>query len=233
MTGAALTNRNDDWPDRPSLSPSHGKTPVSPRPPIASPTGGNDGTMWAEPAGPLKPELCAGSGPRRRPRISRHARREPQEPDSCHGAWQRGPRYGLPGPECSGTRLAPRPQQTLSPASPAQAAWQRRGRAVAAKSDASDGAVPNRPSAAPARAVVLTSLIQLVGVAMNLRLRHRRSLRAIERNLADSDPSLTKLFSAFTVLAQGEERGRAEQIKARPLRALARRLAVNVRSHLH
>lgn len=126
-----------------------------------------------------------------------------------------------------------RPQQTLSPASPAQAAWQRRGRAVAAKSDASDGAAPNRPSAAPARAVVLTSLIQLVGVAMNLRLRHRRSLRAIERNLADSDPSLTKLFSAFTDRAPGEERGRAENVKARPLRALARRLAVNVRSHMH
>ena len=96
---------------------------------------------------------------------------------------------------------------------------------MAAKSDASDGAAPNRPSAAPARAVLLTSLIQLVGVAMNLRLRHRRSLRAIERNLADSDPPLTELFSAFTVLAQGEERGRAEKVKARSLRALARRLA--------
>ena len=95
-----------------------------------------------------------------------------------------------------------------------------------AKSDASDEAAPGRPSAAPARAVVLTSLIQLVAVAMNLRLRHRRSLRAIERNLADSDPSLTKLFYTFTVLAQGEERGRAEKVKARPLRALAHRLAV-------
>jgi hypothetical protein len=73
--------------------------------------------------------------------------------------------------------------------------------------------------------LVLTSLFQLVPVAMNLRLRHRRTLRAIERNLADSDPSLTKLFSTFTVLAQGEERGRAEKVKARPLRALARRLA--------
>jgi hypothetical protein len=96
---------------------------------------------------------------------------------------------------------------------------------VEAKSDASDEAAPGRPSAAPARAVVLTSLIQLVAVAMNLRLRHRRSLRAIERNLADSDPSLTKLFSTFTVLAGGEERGRAEQVQARPLRALAHRLA--------
>lgn len=62
---------------------------------------------------------------------------------------------------------------------------------MAANSDASDGAAPNRPSIAPARAVVLTSLIQLVAIAMNVRLRHRRSLRAIERNLADSDPSLT------------------------------------------
>ena len=96
---------------------------------------------------------------------------------------------------------------------------------MAANSDAPDGAAPGRPPIAPARAVVLTSLFQLVAVAMNLRLRHRRTLRAIERNLADSDPPLTELFSAFTVLAQGEERGRAEKVKARPLRALARRLA--------
>jgi hypothetical protein len=68
---------------------------------------------------------------------------------------------------------------------------------VAANSDASDGAAPNRPSIAPARAVVLTSLIQLVAIAMNLRLRHRRSLRAIERNLADSDPSLTNLSASL------------------------------------
>lgn len=96
---------------------------------------------------------------------------------------------------------------------------------MAAKSDASDGAAPNRPSAAPARAVVLTSLIQLVGVAMNLRLRHRRTLHAIERNLANSDPTLIKLFSTFTALAQDEESERAEKVKARSLRALVRRLA--------
>ena len=98
---------------------------------------------------------------------------------------------------------------------------------MAAKSDAPAGAAPGRPSIAPTRAVVLTSLIQLVAIAMNLRLRHRRSLRAIERNLADSDPSLTKLFFTFTILAQGEEQGQgqAEKVKARPLRALARRLA--------
>jgi hypothetical protein len=104
--------------------------------------------------------------------------------------------------------------------SPATEGW-----AVAAKSDTPDGAAPSRPSIAPARSVVLTSLLQRVPVAMNLRWRHRRSLRAIERNLADSDPSLTKLFSTITVPGQGEERGRAEKVKARPLRAPARRLA--------
>jgi hypothetical protein len=55
--------------------------------------------------------------------------------------------------------------------------------------------------------VILTSLIQLVAVATNPRLRPRRSLRAIERNLAASDPSLTKLFPTFTVLAEGDKRG--------------------------
>lgn len=89
---------------------------------------------------------------------------------------------------------------------------------MAANSDASDGAAPNRPSIAPARAVVLTSLIQLVAIAMNLRLRHRRSLRAIERNLADSDPSLTKLFSTFTDRAQGEESGRADRVAVHAVR---------------
>jgi hypothetical protein len=152
MTAAALKSWNDDWPGRPSVTPSHlqdpGLAPATDR----SATGGNEGTTWAE----------------------------------------------RPGSE---------------------------GSAVAAKSDASGGAAPGRPSAAPARAVVLTSLIQLVAVAMNLRFRHRRSLRAIERDLAASDPSLTKVFSTFTVLAQGEERGRAVEVKARPLRALARRLA--------
>jgi hypothetical protein len=36
---------------------------------------------------------------------------------------------------------------------------------------------------------------------------------------------MSQLFSTFTDRAQGEERGRAENVKARPLRALARRLA--------
>jgi hypothetical protein len=68
-------------------------------------------------------------------------------------------------------------------------------------------------------------LIQRVTVAMNLRLRPRWSLRDIEQDLTASDPSGTHLFSTFTLLAHDEERGPAEQIKARPLRALARWLA--------
>lgn len=162
MTGTVLKSRNDDWPHRPSLTPSHSKTPVSPR--------ATD-------------------------RIA-HRRQRRHECGRSRGGGPSG----------------------------VQAAWQRGG-AVAATSDAPDGAAPSPPSIAPARAVVLTSLFQLVAVAMNLRLRHRRSLRAIERNLADSDPRLAKLFAAFTVLAHGEERGRAEKVKARPMRALARRLA--------
>jgi hypothetical protein len=77
--------------------------------------------------------------------------------------------------------------------------------------------VPGRPAAAARAGLVLTRLI--------LRLRPRRSLRAIEQDLAASDPSLTHLFSIFTLLAQGEERGPAAEIRARPLRALTRWLA--------
>lgn len=83
---------------------------------------------------------------------------------------------------------------------------------------------PGRPTAAARAGALLTSLIQPVTAAMNLRSRSRRSLRAIEQDLAASDPSLTHLFSHFTLLAQGEERGPAEEIKTRPLRTLARRL---------
>ena len=73
-----------------------------------------------------------------------------------------------------GWRLGP--QQTPEPSGPGISSLANGGGwAVAANSDASDGAAPNRPSIAPARAVVLTSLIQLVAIAMNLRLRHRRS----------------------------------------------------------
>jgi hypothetical protein len=134
-----------------------------------------------------------------------------------------------PAPSHSKTLVSLRPPiaapHAATTAQHGQSSLAAQGSAVAVKSDASDGAASSRRPAAPARAVILTSLIQLMTVAMNLRLRHRRSLRAIERNLADSDPSLTRLFSTFTVLTHSEERGWAEKVKARPLRALARRLA--------
>ena len=96
---------------------------------------------------------------------------------------------------------------------------------MTANAHGSGGPVPGRPTA-PARAgAVRASLLQPVTVAMYPRLRPRRSLRAIEEDLAASDPSLTHLFSYFTLLAQGEERGPAEESKTRPLRALARWLA--------
>ena len=96
---------------------------------------------------------------------------------------------------------------------------------MTASAQGSGEPVPGRP-AVPARAgAVRAGWIRPVTVAVNLRLRPRWSLRAIERDLAASDPSLTHLFSRFTLLAQGEERGPAEEIKARPLRALARWLA--------
>ena len=84
---------------------------------------------------------------------------------------------------------------------------------------------PGRPAAAAHAGAVRPGLFQPVTVAMSLRLRPRRSLRAIEQDLAASEPSLTHLFSYFTLLAQGEERGPAEESKTRPLRALARWLA--------
>jgi hypothetical protein len=226
MTAAALTSGHDAWPDRPSLTPSHSKTPASPGPGSHRPHAATTAECGRSQPGPLKSDFCPGPGPSRRPRIPGHARREPQEPDSYHrglAGWSWVWPAGSTGPLGMGWRSGPK--QTLSPASPAQEAWQRGEWAVTAKSDASQGAAPSRPSIGPARAVVLTSLIQLTTVAMNLRLHHRRSLRAIERNLAGSDPSLAKLFSTFTVLSQGEERGRAENVRSRPLRALARRLA--------
>ena len=96
---------------------------------------------------------------------------------------------------------------------------------MTAKAHASRRGGPGRADRACHGVVVLASLMQLGTVATNLRRRQRRSLRAIERNLAASDPSLTRLFSTFTRLSQGEEKGPAEKINPRPLRALARRLA--------
>jgi hypothetical protein len=87
------------------------------------------------------------------------------------------------------------------------------------------GPAPGRPTAVASTWPILTRLIQPVTVAMNLRLFPRRSLHAIEQDLAVSDPSLTHLFSHFTLVTQCEERGPAEETKTRPLRALAHRLA--------
>jgi hypothetical protein len=84
---------------------------------------------------------------------------------------------------------------------------------------------PGRPDAAVRARAVRASLFQPVTVPMKPRLRSQRSLRAIEQDLAASDPSLTRLFSYFTLLAQGEERGPAQESKTQPLRALARWLA--------
>ena len=128
MTGAALTNWNDDWPTQAVADSLTYQNPGLAAAARRIAHRRQRRTMWAEPAGPLKPELCARSGPRRRPRISRHARREPQEPDSYHGGLAAWSWVWPAGPKTLGHRAgAPVPSRPLSPASPAQAAWQRRG----------------------------------------------------------------------------------------------------------
>ena len=57
---------------------------------------------------------------------------------------------------------------------------------------------------------------------MNLRVGQRRALHSIEQDLAASDPRLGALFFAFTEQFSGEKMPRAEKIKSRPLRLLAR-----------
>src|SRR5262249_47256941 len=92
----------------------------------------------------------------------------------------------------------------------------RRGGPMTAHAHGSSEPAPGRSAAAARAGAVRASLIQPVTVPRNPRLRPRRSLRAIEQDLAASDPSLTRLFSYFTLLAQGEERGPAEESKTRP-----------------
>ncbi len=116
MTSVALTSRNDDPPDRPSLVRRVGRT-----------------------------------------RLARAA--------GCAA-----------GQETLGTGWRPGPRQAPQPSEPGASSLATKGkRAIACKSDASEVAVPGRPSIVPACAVVLISLIQLVPVAMNLPLSHRRS----------------------------------------------------------
>jgi hypothetical protein len=57
---------------------------------------------------------------------------------------------------------------------------------------------------------------------MSLHLGRRRALRDIARDLADSDPRLDELFRSFTQRANGGKMPRAEKIRARPLRLIAR-----------
>jgi hypothetical protein len=57
---------------------------------------------------------------------------------------------------------------------------------------------------------------------MNLRLGRRRALRDIARELADSDPRLDELFFSFSKLASGGKMPRAEKIRTRSLRLIAR-----------
>ena len=56
---------------------------------------------------------------------------------------------------------------------------------------------------------------------MSLPLGQRRALRGIERDLARSDPDLTRLFS-FIGLTSTQEIPAAEKIRSRPCRLLAR-----------
>ena len=57
---------------------------------------------------------------------------------------------------------------------------------------------------------------------MNLRRRQLRTLRRIERDLADSDPGLDTLFRAFARQAARREMARVEKMDYRPFRILAR-----------
>jgi hypothetical protein len=57
---------------------------------------------------------------------------------------------------------------------------------------------------------------------VNLRRRQLRTLRRIERDLADSDPGLDALFRAFARHAARREVPRVEKMDYRPFRILAR-----------
>jgi hypothetical protein len=57
---------------------------------------------------------------------------------------------------------------------------------------------------------------------VNLRRRQLRTLRRIERDVADSDPGLDALFRAFARHAARREMPRVEKVDYRPFRILAR-----------
>src|SRR5262249_34431650 len=101
----------------------------------------------------------------------------------------------------------------------------RAGRPMTANAHGSSEPAPGRPAAAARAGAVRASLIQPATVPSNPRLRPRRFPRENEQDPAASPPPLTPPFSSFTLPAQGEARGPAEESKTRPLRALARWLA--------
>jgi hypothetical protein len=59
-------------------------------------------------------------------------------------------------------------------------------------------------------------------VVVNLRRRQLRTLRAIERDLADSDPGLNALFLSFARRTYGLDLRGVEQVKRRPMLARLR-----------
>ena len=169
MTGAALNSRNDDWPDRPSLTPAPSKSPVSPHDDIA------DMRQRRHRVGPVAGAVIAVG-------IAHVLRGRVMGSAGCLEHSGRSAQAGAPGSQQapSASSLA-----ASSLTTEVNGRWQ-------PEVTPRHGAATSRPSIAPARAVVLTSLFPLVPVAMNLRLSHRRTLHAIERNLANSDPTLTK-----------------------------------------
>jgi hypothetical protein len=56
----------------------------------------------------------------------------------------------------------------------------------------------------------------------NLRAGRWRALRQIERDLVELDPGLEALFLSFTQQAESRRMPRAEKVRSKPLRLLAR-----------
>jgi hypothetical protein len=59
---------------------------------------------------------------------------------------------------------------------------------------------------------------------MNLLTSQMRTLRVIERDLADTDPQMAALFLTFTVRTRDQELPAREMLRAGPVRALAGRM---------
>jgi hypothetical protein len=59
---------------------------------------------------------------------------------------------------------------------------------------------------------------------MNLLTGQMRTLRLIERDLADTDPQLARQFSTFTIRTRGQELPAREMLRTGPVRSLAGRM---------